>query len=320
MMLSFICQFVGVLVLASIVYRVGAFVHLYFIQGSAIDKYLDPRANTYALVTGASDGIGLALVKTLLRGGSHVIIHSRNEEKLARITKDLKSNFPDRDVIYVAADATDPATAIPKVIAVIENVEANGGTLNILVNNIGGQAIFNMPTYVPFKDIPADKITSSVNLNAIFPIYLTKALLPKLSANSPSLILNLGSYAGKYPIPMILPYGISKAMVHHFSRILAVENSMTSTPVEVLGIMISQVMTTNQGSETTSFSVLSPERIAEDILARVGCGYDIVVGSWRHCITGEILKWLPANKGKKILVDQIETLARREKAKIEKNR
>jgi hypothetical protein len=45
-----------------------------------------------------------------------------------------------------------------------------------------------------------------------------------------------------------------------------------------------------------------------------------VVGSLRYCVTGEILKWLPANKVKKIPVDEIETLARREKAKMGKNR
>lgn len=84
---------------------------------------------------------------------------------------------------------------------------------------------------------------------------------------------------------MITSYGISKAMFHHFTRVLAVETSMTKTPIEVLGIMIGQVKTTGQGGDHTSFTVLSPKKLVDSILARVDCAYDVVCGNWRHCVT-----------------------------------
>jgi short-subunit dehydrogenase involved in D-alanine esterification of teichoic acids len=65
--------------------------------------------------------------------------------------------------------------------------------VTVLVNNISWQALFDMSTYVAFENLFEDKITVSLSFNAIFPIYLGKAMYPELATNNPSLVINLGS-------------------------------------------------------------------------------------------------------------------------------
>merc|ERR1711981_64400 len=258
-----VSQVVGALLLIHVGCRIVAFIHLYFLRSSSINRYLRSDNKAYALVTGATDGIGLALTKALLSRGFNAILHSRSEEKLQRISEQLRSEFPKGDVLYVAADASDPKTALPKVAAAVGRLEGRGGKLTVLVNNLGGQALFGGRTFNYFKDIPFEQVEASMNLNAIFPVLLTRLLLPSLlptghdgttDQNEKALIINLGSYAGHYTIPLGAPYGISKALLHHFTRVLHLEASMTQPNLEVLGIMLAQVQTTGQGGDHTSFT------------------------------------------------------------------
>lgn len=69
------------------------FLHLH-IRSSSLLNYRR-SANTWALVTGASDGIGLAFVKELAHKGFNVVLHGRNPDKLEKLKKKLSDEFPD---------------------------------------------------------------------------------------------------------------------------------------------------------------------------------------------------------------------------------
>ena len=90
-------------------YRVASFVWLYFLRPSTVCKYLHgPAGGTYALVTGATDGIGKATAAELLRNGFNLILHGRNEAKMRRVVEELRASVPegrDADVRYFIADA-----------------------------------------------------------------------------------------------------------------------------------------------------------------------------------------------------------------------
>ena len=109
-------------------------------------------------------------------------------------------------------------------------------------------------------------------------------------------------------------------MVHHFTRDLVVENTITQHPVDVLGIMMGAVDTAGNNVGYTNFNIISSERMARSVLDRVGCGYDMVTGDWHHCITAEMLKWLPRSMAQKMLNDATFELAELEKAKMEKTK
>lgn len=79
-----------------------------FLCSSSVQRYLH-GADTYALVTGASDGIGKAIARELYSRGFNLIIHGRNEEKLWSAAKDIrKGQGPMKDIKVWVADARSP--------------------------------------------------------------------------------------------------------------------------------------------------------------------------------------------------------------------
>jgi 17beta-estradiol 17-dehydrogenase / very-long-chain 3-oxoacyl-CoA reductase len=131
----------GAITATSLSLRIARFVHLYFIHKSTIGRYLHPKENAYALVTGSSDGIGLSTSRKLLECGFNVVLHGRNPEKLEKLRTQLSQDFPDRKVLAVAAPANDAVPAVAKIVSFVEKLQQSGGRLTVLVNNVGGGAV-----------------------------------------------------------------------------------------------------------------------------------------------------------------------------------
>src|SRR5579871_6227323 len=187
---------IGTVVTLHLLYRLLCFVHLYFIQQCKLPRYLHAGENTYALVTGASDGIGIELVRQLLVKDFNVILHGRNSDKLSRIQQDLSKQFPNRKAVVITATADDPLNSVPKIEKLVKDIEKQGGRLTVLINNVGGTLMYGQ-TYRSLEEIPYDTVDKQISLNLRFPTLLTKTLFPILKANKPSLIINVGSYAGE---------------------------------------------------------------------------------------------------------------------------
>lgn len=288
---AYILSGIGTIAVVHLLYRLLRFVHLYFIQQSKLSRYLHAGENTYALVTGASDGIGIELVRQLLAKGFNVILHGRNPDKLSRIQQDLSKQFPNRRAVVIAATADDPLNSVPKVETLIKDIEKQGGRLTVLINNVGGTLMFG-PTYRSLEELPYDIVDKQISMNLRFPTLLTKTLFPILKANKPSLIINVGSYAGETCGPWLSIYSPSKAFNHAFSMTLTSEMRASKTDIEVLGVLVAQVLSASNFDQP-SFAVLTSEECARDILNRVGCGKRLVTASWRHCVAAEGIKWLP---------------------------
>jgi 17beta-estradiol 17-dehydrogenase / very-long-chain 3-oxoacyl-CoA reductase len=292
-MFSSIIFALGTITAFTFAYRIWNFINLYFLHESALPQYLHAGKDSYALVTGSSDGIGFATAKALAKRGFNVIIHGRNPEKLAGISTAMSKEFPNVRIVTVAADATNAPPAVTEVAKAIEAVEDKGGKLTVLVNNIGGMGMFNANPHAALIDTPLELIHKQLDLNAIFPAMLTRTLLPTLISGKPSLIINVGSYAGVYGFANLSTYCGSKAFNHLFSKSLTAEFRLSKTPVEVLGILVGQVQTSGNPDDKPSFSTLTPDEMASSILGKVGCGKALVVGSWRQCILGQLPNWLP---------------------------
>jgi 17beta-estradiol 17-dehydrogenase / very-long-chain 3-oxoacyl-CoA reductase len=288
---EYILPSLGTILAVHLLYRLLRFAHLYFIRQSTLPRYLHAGENSYALVTGASDGIGVELARQLLAKGFNVILHSRNPDKLSRIQQDLSRQYPNRKAVIVAATADDPLNSVPKVETLVKDIESQGGRLTVLINNVGGTLMFG-PTYRSFEEIPYGIVDKQISLNVRFPTLLTKALSPVLKANKPSLIINVGSYAGEQCPPWLTIYSPSKAFNNAFSMSLTAEMWAYKTDIEVLGVLVAQVQSAGN-FDHPSFAVLTSEECARDILDRVGCGKRLVTASWRHCVAAEGIKWLP---------------------------
>lgn len=124
---------VGVLFLLYQTYRFVDFVWLYLLRPSTIHEYLHvPPA--YALVTGATDGIGKALAEELYDKGFNLILHGRNEEKMRKVADAIRARGA-RDVRYFIADASRSHPDFAQVLEPYKDLK-----ITLVVHNVGGQA------------------------------------------------------------------------------------------------------------------------------------------------------------------------------------
>jgi len=170
--------------------------------------------NTYALVTGASAGMGKEFCIELAQRGFNIILVAGNPEKLERVAEELRAINPKIQTKVVVADFKDSVNEgfFEFIMEQIEGLE-----VSILVNNIG------VYSSTPFHLENLQRLQDLVIINCLPQTMLTRLLLPKLlSRKKRSAIINLSSLAAVIPVPNEALYSASKAFCDYLSRSLAI--------------------------------------------------------------------------------------------------
>jgi 3-oxoacyl-[acyl-carrier protein] reductase len=153
-----------------------------------------------ALITGGSEGIGLATAVNLAREGASVAIAARTPEKLARAAALIKEQGGEA-VLTIVADISQEADCAR---AVAEAV-AQFGRLDILVNNAGSAA------GSPFEQISDESWHGDMDLKLLGAIRCSRAALPHLKAADGAAIINVVAIGGKAPGAASMPSSVSRA-------------------------------------------------------------------------------------------------------------
>lgn len=169
-----------------------------------------PGANTRALITGASQGIGEAMARDLAKFGHHLIIVARREPVLQELANELEEAHGVTVDVH-AADLSKEAEVTGLIEAVADR------EINILVNSAG------IASFGPFLKQDWDFETDQFHLNATAVFRLTHAVLPAMAARGEGAICNVGSAAGNVPIPNNATYVLTKAGVNAFTEALHYE-------------------------------------------------------------------------------------------------
>ena len=263
------------------------------LRPSTLQAYCHSQTGSWALVTGASDGIGRAFVDELLERGFNVLLHGRNHDKLERVTTDLAQQYPRRSVDFVVADASK--SDHPEA-AVIEKVKHLPGKLTILVNNVGG--VHKKPTFAAVEQTSAEDIDTLINVNNRFPTQLISGLLPTLKQSQPSLIINCGSASSDVVIPYLAIYSATKAYIHILTRTLKAEllaeAAVQSKPCafEVQGYVIGSTRSAGN-TDNIPFITLGARECARGCLAKVGSGRALESPHWRHAAAAGLIRCIP---------------------------
>ncbi|QND59644.1 SDR family NAD(P)-dependent oxidoreductase [Mesorhizobium huakuii] len=165
------------------------------------------------LVTGGSDGIGLAIAEAFLREGADVLIVGRDAGKLEAARRKLTAHGPAGAVETVSGDL---ATSLG-IAAVVGHVKETGRPLDVLVNNAG------VAYLVPFETVSEAQFQHSFALNVTAAFFLTQGLLPHFGAGAS--VINISSYFANKMIPKRPSslYSLSKGALNSLTKSLAFE-------------------------------------------------------------------------------------------------
>jgi len=299
------CTGLGVIALSYLTLRFLRFLYLYTRPSSLHRYHYGP--DPWALVTGASDSIGLGFAQELAFNNFNVVLHGRNISKLTAAKSRLAQEFPTVQFRTLVADASNPSTAqFEKIATSIRDLN-----LTILINNVGGGSVCK-----PFEEYTADEVDVMMNVNARFPTQLTRALLPSFTQkNSPSLIMNIGSL-GTAGVPYAVPYGGAKAFNMSMSACLEVELRIEGKQIEVLAIPVGGVTEVSHRGDPATFFTPGARTMARAALGRVGCGRVEVVGYVGHAVQKFVADVLP----KGVRESRIVPLMKRYRAERLRNR
>ncbi|XP_062989281.1 very-long-chain 3-oxoacyl-CoA reductase-like [Elgaria multicarinata webbii] len=168
------------------------------------------RLGAWAVVMGATDGIGKAYEEELARRGMKVVLISRSQEKLDQVASEIRERFK-VETKTVTSDFGDRVRIYQNIKASLEGLE-----IGILVNNV--MVSYSYPEYfLEISDI--DKtIDNIVNINIISVCKMTQLVLPSMLERSKGVIVNVSSFAGLQPSPFLTLYLLTKAFVDFLSQ------------------------------------------------------------------------------------------------------
>jgi len=198
--------------------------------------------NNFALVTGASSGIGLEISKELARRGHPVLMVSNEEEKLARLAGEIQAEYKIKAVPFFIDLAS--AGSAQKVFDYCVEKRIK---IEILVNNAG---IF---MFKDVADTPPSSIETMINLQVLTPALLCRLFTEQMiRENIKGYILNMSSIAAWMMMPGITLYNSTKSFLYCFSR------AMRRETIEH-GVSITTIC---PGAVATGLYNLSPRYIA----------------------------------------------------------
>ena len=179
----------------------------------------------YALVTGASAGIGLEITKYLAQKGYDLIITARREDRLQKLRAQILEKYPDKKVIVIAADLSDREEC--RRLFAESIAQAGSQNIDFVVNNAG------MGVYGLFLDTDLEKELTLIDLNVTSVHILSKLFLREMVKNGHGVLLNVGSCAGFTSGPTFSSYYASKNYVVRLTEAIHEELRQAHSPVKV---------------------------------------------------------------------------------------
>ncbi len=256
------------------------------------------QSSAYALITGASSGIGAEIAREYAARGKPLILTARRIDRLEALAAELSARVP---CVVIAADLADPAAPA----RLFAETQAFGLTVDTLVNNAG----YGVPGRYLSSDWQVHADFLQVMIVAVG--QLTHLYLPAMERAGHGRILNIASLAGLVPASAgHTMYGATKAWLIRFSECLALEVGPKGINVTALcpGFTYSEFHDINGMREKVSklpkMLWLSSERVAKIGVDAVESGKTRVVTGGANRAVAFICKYLPDSLARAIVASK----------------
>lgn len=247
----------------------------------------------WAVITGASSGIGKAFVIEHARRKGNAVIVARSEEKLNDLKKEIVSQYG-VEIMIVVGDLTAPET----VVSVIELIVTHKLNISILINNAG------FGGYGKFQEREWKQDQGMIRLNIEALSNLTHQMIPHLNAPQ-NYILNVASTAGFMPGPLQATYFATKAFVVSFSQ--ALDHELKDDNISVSALCPGPVDTnfgTNADMEDSPLfsNAVSPSQVAKVGYKRMLKRRRLIFNDWKMALAVKgIIPFIPSKMTTKVV-------------------
>lgn len=210
------------------------------------------------VITGGSAGVGAAAARRFANAGANLVLAARSKKNLDKIAEELR---PITKVLTVAMDVADADACVN----LFKKAEFEFGQVNVLVNNAG------VHTRGAFEPASLDDVAAMIDVNLKAPIILSKVAIPYLRETGDAAIINVGSLAGRTPVPGAAVYSAAKFGLRAFTYALADElqdaniklGVVSPGPIETDSIMANLDVVTDL---TLSQPMSTAEEVANEIV------------------------------------------------------
>ena len=215
---------------------------------------------SWAVITGASDGLGKEFALQLARSGFNILLVSRTASKLIALEEEITSKNPSVQTKSLAMDYAQNDDAD------FETLKAAVNELDVavLINNVGKS--HSIPT--PFALTPEDEMADIININCHGTLRTTQLVVPGMQQRKRGLVLTMGSFGGLLPTPLLATYSGSKAFLQQWSTALGAELEPYGVTVELVqAYLITSAMSKVR---RTSASIPDPRAFVKTVLGKIG--------------------------------------------------
>lgn len=247
----------------------------------------------YALITGATSGIGLELALNFARDQINVILVARNEERLEKVREKILAEY-DVDVVVIPKDLTQDEAPLE----IYNEVKKRDLDVDYLINNAG------FGTFGRFKDLDVDRAKDLVKLNVLSLLEMNKRFVPDMVERQFGYIMNVASLAAFMPGPIMANYYASKAYVLSLSE--AMHEELKEEGIKVTALCPGPVKTNFQEtakmkkSEGLNTFMLEAKKVADVGYLGLWRGKAVVIPGTVEKLVPLLIKFMPRCMVRKI--------------------
>jgi 17beta-estradiol 17-dehydrogenase / very-long-chain 3-oxoacyl-CoA reductase len=277
---------VGAVALGVVLFKVFTFVKVNYMTSLNMKKRY-AAAGDWAVVTGASEGIGHAMAVDLGRRGFNVCVIARTQSKLDAVVEELKQiGVQGKAISFDFAGAT--AQNYSELFAELDKLQ-----IAVLVNNVGIN--YSYTNYFDEVDLETDLRLLKVNCETS--VRMTKYIVPKMKAKHCGAIVMLGSVSAVTPAPLLCTYAGTKAFNLSFGSGLYYE--LKEFGIDVLAVspnMVVSRMTQGVSSRKPreTFLTVNAAKMAHQTLNKLG-SVPQTPGHVNHAVLETVLAVLPTD-------------------------